>query len=82
MLGYQSGGLHLPSLLAAVFTFVLAVGLFVSGLIADGITTNHRLLEELLYHTRRVEYDRRRAPRLAAEADDQRAYDIASPVGS
>ena len=59
LLGYQSGGrMHLPALLAAVLTFVLAVGLFVSGLIADGITTNHRLFEEVLYHTRRVEYDR------------------------
>jgi hypothetical protein len=61
LFGYQSGGLHLPSLLAALLTFVLAVGLFVSGLIADGITTSHRLLEEVLYHSRRVEYDRRSA---------------------
>ena len=51
LFGYQSGGMHLPALLAAVLTFVLAVGLFVSGLIADGITTSHRLLEEVLYHT-------------------------------
>jgi hypothetical protein len=54
----------------------------VSGLIADGITTNHRLLEELLYHTRRVEYEWRTAPRLPTELDDLRAYDVASPVGS
>ena len=56
VLGYQSGGMHLPALLAAVLTFVLAVGLFVSGLIADGISTSHRLLEEVLYHMKRVEH--------------------------
>jgi glycosyltransferase involved in cell wall biosynthesis len=82
LFGYQSGGMHLPSLLAAVFTFVLAVGLFVSGLIADGITTNHRLLEEVLYHTRRVEYDGRHAVRRPAELDDLRSYDVVLPVGS
>jgi glycosyltransferase involved in cell wall biosynthesis len=58
LLGYQSGGMHLPALLAAVLTFVLAVGLFVSGLIADGISTSHRLLEDVLYHLKRVEHDR------------------------
>jgi hypothetical protein len=82
LFGYQSGGMHLPSLLAAVFTFVLAVGLFVSGLIADGITTNHRLLEEVLYHTRRVEYEGRHAVRRPAELDDLRSYDAVLPVGS
>ena len=58
LLGYQSGGMHLPALLAAVLTFVLAIGLFVSGLIADGISTSHRLLEDVLYHLKRVEHDR------------------------
>ena len=77
--GYQSGGMHLPALLAAVMTFVLAVGLFVSGLIADGITTSHRLLEEVLYHTRRVEYDRRQASGAAADPSDAHAFEIAAP---
>jgi glycosyltransferase involved in cell wall biosynthesis len=70
LMGYQSGGMHLPALLAAVLTFVLAVGLFVSGLIADGISTSHRLLEELLYHTKRVEHDllvRQGLPRYISE---------------
>lgn len=58
LLGYQSGGMHLPALLAAVLTFVFAIGLFVSGLMADGISTSHRLLEEVLYHLKRVEHDR------------------------
>ena len=60
VLGYQSGGMHLPALLAAVLSFVLAVGLFVSGLIADGISTSHRLLEELLYHVKRMEHEQPR----------------------
>ena len=55
--GYQSGGMHLPALLAAMLTFVLAIGLFVSGLIADGISTSHRMLEEVLFHTKQVEHD-------------------------
>jgi glycosyltransferase involved in cell wall biosynthesis len=56
LLGYQSGGMHLPALLAAVLAFVLAVGLFVCGLIADGVSTSHRLLEEVLYHLKRIEH--------------------------
>jgi hypothetical protein len=59
--GYQSGGLHLPSLLAAILAFILALGLFICGLIADGINTNQRLLEEVLLHLRRVEHDVPRA---------------------
>jgi glycosyltransferase involved in cell wall biosynthesis len=55
--GYQSGGMHLPSLLAAMLTFFLSIGLFLCGLIADGINTNHRLLEEVLFRLRRVEYE-------------------------
>jgi len=79
--GYQSGGLHLPALLAALLTFVLAVGLFVSGLIADGITTSHRLLEEVLYHSRRVEYDRR-LNELPFEASDPLALERTAPARS
>ena len=82
LFGYQSGGMHLPALLAAVMTFVLAVGLFVSGLIADGITTSHRLLEEVLFHTRRVEYDRWGASAIPVDAGDARTLEAASPAGS
>ena len=82
LFGYQSGGMHLPALLAAVMTFVLAVGLFVSGLIADGITTSHRLLEEVLFHTRRVEYDRWSSPAIPVDAGDAMALEAASPAGS
>jgi glycosyltransferase involved in cell wall biosynthesis len=82
LFGYQSGGMHLPALLAAVMTFVLAVGLFVSGLIADGITTSHRLLEEVLFHTRRVEYNRWSTSAMPADASDARTLEAASPAGS
>ena len=57
LVGYQSGGMHLPALLAALLTLALSIGLFLCGLIADGINTNHRLLEEVLFHLRRVEYE-------------------------
>jgi glycosyltransferase involved in cell wall biosynthesis len=82
LLGYQSGGMHLPALLAAVLTFVLAVGLFVSGLIADGITTSHRMLEEVLYHARRVEYDRRTVGRMTTETPESSAVEMAANAGS
>jgi glycosyltransferase involved in cell wall biosynthesis len=75
LLGYQSGGMHLPALLAAVLTFVLAMGLFVSGLIADGVSTSHRLLEEVLYHMRRIEHDVWVEHRLQVDASDVRPLD-------
>ena len=82
LFGYQSGGMHLPALLAAVMTFVLAMGLFISGLIADGITTSHRLLEEVLYHTRRVEYDRRVSVAAGVDNGELRSLEVASPSGT
>ena len=60
--------MHLPSLLAAVLAFVLSLGLFICGLIADGINTNQRLLEEVLFHLRRVEHDLAPATRRQVEA--------------
>ena len=77
-LGYQSGGMHLPSLLAAVLTFVLAIGLFVSGLIADGVSTSHRLLEELLYHTKRLEHDLRAAHGAPVEVGELQTIELAA----
>ena len=82
LFGYQSGGLHLPALLAALLTFVLAVGLFVSGLIADGITTSHRRLEEVLYHSRRVEYDLRHAAETPFDASDPVSLERTAQAGS
>ena len=55
MWGYQSGGLHLPALFAALVALVMSVGLFVSGLVADGIGSNRRLLEDLLYRMKSLE---------------------------
>jgi hypothetical protein len=76
--GYQSGGMHLPSLLAAVLAFVLSIGLFMCALIADGINTNQRLLEEVLFHLRRVEHDlpgaQRQAEALAELGDVSAGY--------
>jgi glycosyltransferase involved in cell wall biosynthesis len=77
LVGYQSGGMHLPALLAAVLSFVLAIALFISGLIADGISTSHRLLEELLYHTKRLEHDLWRAHGLPSETDELQALELA-----
>jgi hypothetical protein len=78
LLGYQSGGMHLPAFLAAMLTFVLAVGLFVSGLIADGISTSHRLLEDVLYHLKRVEHDRTVAHSVPGEASAMETLETAA----
>jgi hypothetical protein len=57
LIGYQADGAgrHLPALLAALLFAIVGVGLFVSRLIADGIETSRRLLEETLYTVRRLE---------------------------
>jgi glycosyltransferase involved in cell wall biosynthesis len=57
LVGYQADGAgrHLPALLAALLFVIVGVGLFVSRLIADGIETSRRLLEETLYMVRRME---------------------------
>ena len=57
LVGYHNGGLHLPALLGALGSFVLSLVLFVCGLVADGINTNHRLLEDALFRLKRLEHD-------------------------
>ena len=56
---YGRGGMHLPALLASVLAAVISVGLFVCGLVADGINSNRRLLEDALYRIKRLEVDLR-----------------------
>ena len=57
LLRYQGGGAgrHLPALLASVVLWVVSVGLFVSSMLAAGIDTSRRLLEETVYAIRRLE---------------------------
>ncbi len=55
MTGYAHGGMHLPALLASVLALVLSMSFFVSGLIADGVNSNRRLLEDALYRIKRLE---------------------------
>jgi glycosyltransferase involved in cell wall biosynthesis len=62
--GYAHGGMHLPALLGALGSFVLACVLFLCGLVADGIKSNTRLLEDALYRLKRIEHD---LPHLQAE---------------
>ena len=47
--------MHLPALLASVLTLVLSVSFFISGLIADGVNSNRKLLEDALYRIKRLE---------------------------
>src|SRR5712692_3648653 len=82
---HSDPGQHLPSLLGAVLSAVLAVGLLVTGLLADAISANRRLLEDALYHLKTLdrgagsgmELDQdSRAEILAARRDSGRFGDI------
>ena len=57
LVAYSDGGMHLPALLASLISFGMSAALFLSGLIADGVNTNRRLLEDALYRIKRLEAD-------------------------
>jgi hypothetical protein len=52
---YGSGGMHLPSLLAAVLLALLSVGLVTCGVLADAVCANRRLLEDTLHRIKQIE---------------------------
>jgi hypothetical protein len=54
---YQGGGpgRHLPALLASLVSWMITVGFFVCTMLAAGIDTSRRLLEDALYAIRRLE---------------------------
>ena len=58
LVGYSTGGMHLPALLASVLALVVSVSFFISGLIADGVNSNRRLLEDALYRIKGLEAGR------------------------
>ncbi len=55
LVSYADGGLHLPALLAAIVLAIGASALLVCGLLADGICSNRRLLEDTLARIKRIE---------------------------
>jgi glycosyltransferase involved in cell wall biosynthesis len=55
LLSYAAGGLHLPALLAALLLAIGAASLLICGLLADGISSNRRLLEDALHRIKRIE---------------------------
>lgn len=69
LLGYRDGGMHLPALLAAVLFAMASGGFLVCGLLADGINSNRRLLEDALHRLRSMEAAQ--APVAAAPPVDQ-----------
>jgi hypothetical protein len=56
---YAAGGMHLPSLLAALLLAILGAALVICGLLADGISANRRLLEDALHRIKRIEASER-----------------------
>lgn len=52
---YAAGGMHLPALLAAMLLAICAAALLICGLLADGISSNRRLLEDALHRIKRIE---------------------------
>jgi glycosyltransferase involved in cell wall biosynthesis len=64
LISYAGGGLHLPALLAAMLLAIGAAALLICGLMADGISSNRRLLEDALHRIKRMEA--RGGPALAA----------------
>jgi hypothetical protein len=55
LVSYAAGGLHLPILLAAVLLTISSAALVICGLLADGISSNRRLLEDALRRIKHIE---------------------------
>ena len=64
VVGYQDGGMHLPSLLATVLLAVASVAFGICGLLADAVNSNRRLLEDALHRIKCMEAERHLAPDL------------------
>jgi heme exporter protein D len=58
LISYAAGGMHLPALLAAMLLAIAAAALLICGLLADGISSNRRLLEDVLQRLKRMEASR------------------------
>ena len=52
---YGHGGMHLPTLLAAVLLALLSVGMMTCGVLADAVCANRRLLEDTLHRLKQLE---------------------------
>lgn len=52
---------HVQSLILACTLLIIGFITFVIGLLADTIAANRRILEDVQYHVRKLEYDREAA---------------------
>ncbi len=59
-----SGNGHVQSLILACTLLIIGFITFVIGLLADTIAANRKILEDVQYHVRKLEYDRDRAQEL------------------
>jgi glycosyltransferase involved in cell wall biosynthesis len=55
LVSYGSGGMHLPSLLAAVLLAIFSAALVICGILADAVFANRRLLEDALHRLKQIE---------------------------
>ncbi len=70
-----AGNGHVQSLILACTLLIIGFITFVIGLLADTIAANRKILEDVQYHVRKLEYDRSVMPdEITAEAD-QRSTD-------
>ena len=54
-IGLSSG--HVQSLILACTLIIIGVLVFVIGLLADVIAANRKILQDIQYHVKRMEYD-------------------------
>jgi glycosyltransferase involved in cell wall biosynthesis len=57
-----TGRLHLPSLIAGAILFILSAQMWLFGLVAELLTVNRRLLEEIRVEQRRIAFTRDESP--------------------
>lgn len=69
------GNGHVQSLILACTLLIIGFITFVMGLLADTIAANRKILEDVQYHVRKLEYDRDRAQELTGAESKQCSAD-------
>jgi len=67
----QRAGGHIQSLILASLLMMLGVLVFVCGMMADIIAANRKLLEDVQYRVRKLDYDRQKAMSVSVDAQNK-----------